>query len=701
MRSAAAAALLAAAFAAPLPAQSASPGDSTARPAAAARDTVTAPPLLLPGVVATGWRFGAAAGAQSLSRSDWENAPQPGEDPFRMVDRLPGVSSGDLSAKFYVRGGSNDELLVRLDGLELVEPFHVKEFEGGALSIVDMQALGGVDLLTGGFTAEYGDRLTGVFDMRTAAPPRQGTRTTLGLSLTSARALSQGGFGGGRGQWMVSARRGYLDLVLDMVDASHTDGNYFVPRYGDLMGKVRYRLGERHDVGFHALYASDRFRARDHQDLLARTGYGNGYMWGDWTARWGAGLESQTVLSAGRLTWDRRGTWTADRAGTTASDQRRLRLVDARQDWTWAFSGRVAARWGWQAKSEDAEYDYSSVRVQNLVQDGVTSAHTDTVAIGTAPSGSAVGGYLSGRARLLPPLTVEAGVRYDRVGWTGDRDWSPRLNAALALGPATSLRAAWGTYHQAQAIHSLQVQDGVDTFLPSERAEHRVLGIEHTAGGVSLRAEAYQRVLSRQRPRYANLDRTVDVFPEVENDRVLLRPLGGDARGVELFAQAAGERPVRWWAGYALAQVRERYTGFTAPGEMDQRHTVHLGGAYVPSPRWRMSAAWEFHSGLPITGSTFQSGMSSNGRLWVKTIRGPLYGERLLAYHRMDLRFTRTWAGRHGNGSVFLDVFNLYDRSNPRSYSYSYSPGTNGVVVNRTIESSLPVLPSLGVSWEF
>ncbi|HEX8432495.1 MAG TPA: Plug domain-containing protein, partial [Longimicrobium sp.] len=111
-------------------------------PDSARADTV---PVALPGVVASGWRIGGSA--QSLSRADWQNAPQPGEDVFRMVTRLPGVSANDLAAKFAVRGGSNDELLVRLDGLDLVEPFHLREFEGGALSLVDMEALGSVELI--------------------------------------------------------------------------------------------------------------------------------------------------------------------------------------------------------------------------------------------------------------------------------------------------------------------------------------------------------------------------------------------------------------------------------------------------------------------------------------------------------------------------------------------------------------------------
>ncbi|HET6763264.1 MAG TPA: TonB-dependent receptor plug domain-containing protein, partial [Longimicrobiaceae bacterium] len=644
-----------------------------------ARDTLIAAPVpratLLPAVVVTGWRFGArGADGQSLSRADWENAPQPGEDPFRMVGRLPGVTSSDESARFHVRGGANEELLVRIDGLELVEPFHVKEFEGGAISVVDAAALGGVELLTGGFTAEYGDRLTGVFDMRTAAPPAAGTRTELGLSLTNARYLGRGGFGEGRGGWMLSARRGYLDLVLDMVHAARTDGNYFVPRYGDAMGKVQWRLSPRHEISLHALWAGDRFSARDRQTLLAHTRYSDGYAWATWTGQYGGGLGSETVASTGRLTWDRGGTWTRDRAGTDASDQRTLRFGALRQDWTWALAPRAALKWGWEAKQQAAEYDYRSVRVTHTAQDGVVTARTDTVRMLRSPDGSALGGYLAGRVQPVAPLTVEAGVRLDRQSWTGDRDVSPRVNAALALGPATTVRAAWGMYAQAQAIHALQVQDGIGTFGPSERAEHRVLGIEHAAKGVSYRAEAYQRVLTRQRPRFANLNRSFDIFPEVEGDRVLLSPVDGQARGIELFAQRSDDRPVRWWAGYSLAQVRQTYATFTAPGDADQRHTVHLGGAYVPSARWRLSAAWEFHTGLPITGATFQSGRAADGTLWVKTIRGPLYGERLPAYHRMDLRLTRSWANRHGAGTAFLDVFNLYNQQNSRAYSYSYSP---------------------------
>jgi outer membrane cobalamin receptor len=699
MRTASLLGLALAAAALPAAAQTASP----ASPNTSAETTRSAARTLAP-IIVTAWRFGAVpAGAQSLSRAEWANAPQPGEDVFRMVGRLPGVTASDLSSKFYVRGGSNDEMLVRLDGLELVEPFHVKEFEGGALSIVDMDALGGVDLLTGGATAEYGNRLTGVFDMRTATPPRSGARTAVGLSLTNARFLSQGGWGAGRGQWMVSARRGYLDLVLGRVTDTNNGVDKIVPRYGDVMGKVTYRLGASNTVSLHGLYAGDQFHARDN-DLLAGTSYGNRYLWANWYASYPQGIEAHTVASAGDLDWDRGGTWDGDHAGETASDVRTLWFAGVRQDWTWAVAGPFTAKLGWDWKRMAASYDYANQRsVTTIDAAGNIRVTRDTVAISADPRGTQAGAYLSAQVRPVRALTLEAGARYDRETWTGDRTWSPRLNAAWAVGSATTLRAAWGTFYQAQAIQGLQVQDGVETFFPAERAEQRLLGIEHTAAGIDFRAEAYDRKLGSIRPRYVNLDRRLDVFPEVTDDRALLKPAEGDARGVELFAQRSGDAPFRWYASYALAQVRDRYASVGwVPRDVDQRHTLHLGAAYVPNARWRVSTAWEYHSGWPITARTFTSGTDPvTGKAWLRTGFGPLYGERLPAYQRLDARFTRSWDTRRGRGSAFLDVFNLYNHDNRRAYSYSYNVSSTGVTVNREVEKLLPIFPSIGFSWEF
>src|SRR3982751_6752930 len=215
-----------------------------------------------------------ASESQSLSRETLETIPQLGEDIYRAVSRLPGVASDDFSAKFGVRGGSGDELYVSLDGLELVEPFHLKDV-GGAFSIIDIQTLGTASLNTGGFSAEYGDRLAGVFTMTTSDPRTDGVHGSVGVSAMNARATLQGGFAGGKGGWLLSVRPGYLDVALKFTEIRDS----IQPRYHDLFAKATYELPGGGRLALHALHAGDTFKFLKKDEPNIFSGYGSSYAW--------------------------------------------------------------------------------------------------------------------------------------------------------------------------------------------------------------------------------------------------------------------------------------------------------------------------------------------------------------------------------------------------------------------------------------
>ena len=264
-------------------------------------------PAELASVVVTPGHYGvlrqALGTGQSLTREQITAAPQIGEDVFRLVGRLPGVAASDFSAAFRVRGGSNEELLVSLDGLPLIEPYHLKDFDG-ALSIVDAGAVGGLELSTGGFGAATGDRLTGVLDLRTRdAEPGGPTRTELALTLTALRGTSRGSFAGGRASWLVSAREGFLDYALRLAGESRADLH---PRYHDLFAKVTWQPTPEHRLSLHLLQAGDRLRFQDAPtDPLLVSRYGSRYAWGSWQAQLGDRLEATSLVAMSWLGWRR------------------------------------------------------------------------------------------------------------------------------------------------------------------------------------------------------------------------------------------------------------------------------------------------------------------------------------------------------------------------------------------------------------
>jgi hypothetical protein len=296
---------------------------------------------------------------------------------------------------------------------------------------------------------------------------------------------------------------------------------------------------------------------------------------------------------------------------------------------------------------------------------------------------------------------LEPGLRYDRQTPAGDRNASPRFNASLALGRAT-VRAAWGAYRQSEGLHELDVADGDTVFHRAELAEHRVLGVEQPLGrGLSLRVEAYERITTRLRPRWENLDNAYDLFPEAQSDRVRLDAKRARARGVEVLVAGRVNPRLTWNASYALAKSEELLAGGWVPRARDQRHTFYADATYQPNERWSLSASWQFHTGTPTTDVIYSLAPLTNGRRLLVSANGPIYGLRLPDYHRLDLRATRRWRTAHGDVRGFVDLFNAYDRTNLVGYDHNVTIAGTVVTDQRKARDQLPILPSAGVSWEF
>jgi len=644
--------------------------------------------------------------AQSLGREAILTRPQLGEDLFRSIQRLPGLASSDFGASFHVRGAEVDQLHVSLDGLELYEPFHMKDFDN-ALSILDVRSVEGIDLVTSGFTSEYGGRLGSVLSIRSRAPRTDRMRTSLGVSVSNLRAQAEGGFSDGRGGWSLAARRGYLDLALRLAGRSDS----LSPTYNDLFATVTWEAGPRHRIAAHALLADDVMEYRVKDGGIASR-YASRYGWVTWDADVTPTLTARTVASVGRLAWARTGDAQIVSGGprSTVDDDRSAGFAGVRQDWMWSASERVILKFGAEWKPARAEYEYDGVRIRRVVIADTIARIPTLVSSGRSVRGSQLGAYVAPRLRPVRWLVAEFGVRYDRTTWSGDASMSPRANVLLTLSPATTLRLAAGRYTQPRQAFALQVQDGVTEFGRADESQHRVIGLEHRLGRSALaRVEAYERRVTRQEPRFINLRGDLRVFPELEPDRILLPATSGRARGLEFSLRGLGQGGVDWAASYAFARVTDRVGTTDVARTWDQPHSIYLDATWRPQGgQWHFSIASQAHSGWPESPVRFvlDTVKNSKGTMssTVLTVYGPVTALgtlRLPWYHRVDARVTREATFGRWHVAGFVDVFNVFDKENPAAIRYKTSSANNRITVTRIPELLLGWLPSAGITVEF
>lgn len=646
----------------------------------------------------------------ALDRREIAELPHFGDDLYRAVSILPGTSANDISARFHVRGGLADETLVRLDGVELFEPFHLKDFQG-VFSILDPEVIGGVDLYPGSFPAEYGDRMSGVLDMTTSVPSAR--RTSLGISFSNAWAGSAGTFADGKGRWLGSARRGYLDVILGFVDeeqGADPDEEQPKPKYWDVFAKLDRDLNSRHSLSLSLLAADDSlsFKEREIDETTdVDSGYGNTTIALSHLAIAGPRTVVETRASAARVDRDREGTGIEPNDFVGIEDRRQLDVFGLRQDWSRRLSDRHDLKWGFEARRLEASYDYqNTIEDSDAIDDPRFPPASRSTRFVRSLEGEQYALYAADRLRLGKRLTAEIGGRFDEVTLTDDREVSPRLNLVCELSPQSVLRAGWGRFHQSQRPHELEVEFGETELYPAQHADHLTLGFERQlSGGARLRVDAYHREVSDPRPRWETLFDPWSPFAETRPDAIRIAPERATADGVELYFKGRSRPKLDWWLSYALSSIDEKVDGRTQRRSIDQTHAVTLNANYRPGRKWNLSWVWTYHTGWPATAVAAELVRVGEDRWRIVHTIGPFYGERHPDYHRLDLRASRGFSVRKGRLALFLDVHNLYDRKNPRGLAIdekTFVQQDDGrIAVLFDEETWLGIMPSFGFSWEF
>ena len=175
-----------------------------------------------------------------VSRLDDAVGPSGGVE--SLVKMLPDVqSSNELSSQYSVRGGSFDENLVYINGIEVFRPMLIRSAQQEGMSIINPDLVDYILFSPGGFDATYGDKLSSVLDITYSRPSEFSGK--VGFSLLGAAASLQGR-AGERLSYAVAFRQHSNSYVLGSLD---TKGHY-TTSYSDLQALLGYRVNDRLDL---------------------------------------------------------------------------------------------------------------------------------------------------------------------------------------------------------------------------------------------------------------------------------------------------------------------------------------------------------------------------------------------------------------------------------------------------------------------
>ena len=507
------------------------------------------------------------------------------DDPLRAMQSLPSATAtDDFYSEFAVRGNPFRYVGLVVDGVPTRYLMHAVNgiTDGGSIAMINSETLGSVSLLPGSYPQRTGRQMGAEVDLATREGSRDEFRGRAGLSGTSATFLGEGPIAGGKGSWLASVRRSYLDYLIKRIDPDAGFAFGFV----DAQAKAVYDVSPRHQVSISALLGRAVFEEGD-PDIGVneiRTGI---------SRAWLSSL-SWRYLPSPRLAVTQRLYSTGLRFRQRQSRRRHARHRAVHQ-------ARVARRR--LVRADDARgrrvrrRRRAPRRPQRHRPADLARRRGGEVTLNTYDEHAAAGSaYGQVRIGLGSRLTVTPGGRVDHWTLTGSTTASPWVNAEFRLSERTRLRGGTGIYRQFPDLdevlrHSRRRRRAAAGTRAARRCRHRADAASPDAHPLQcLHARRSGTCCGRRVPSRSSFSNGA-LLPGAFN-APWVNALSGDARGAEVVVRRDAADGFSGWAGYAFSRLRytDTQTGEQLLGQMPTSGTRSRCTGTIASRAGRASA---------------------------------------------------------------------------------------------------------------
>lgn len=643
---------------------------------------------------------------QKLDFSDAALAPSStGNTVEEMIATQAGVSThNELSSQYNVRGGSYDENVVYLNGLEVYRPMLVRSGEQEGLSIINGNMVEGVAFSTGGFEARYGDKMSSVLDITYKRP--EAFEGSAYASLLGAGAYV--GLGNKHLSFMTSAR---YKTTAHLLGTTDTKGEYN-PKFFDYQAYLSWRPNRRWTIDVFGNISDNHYQFTP-EDRETRFGtmfdaksfkvYFDGQEKDRFQTLFGAttitrhfspetflAIQASTYSTKERETYDIQGQYWLQEATTQeqlgvgtylehARNRLRANVVNLGLRFRTKLTGHtLQAGINWQRESikENArEWEMRDSMGYSLPYEPQNLRLIYSLAAQTEITSNRLSAFLQDTWRIKSEIglwNLTYGFRFSRWDWNKENLISPRLSVGFlpASNEHLTLRFATGFYYQSPFYKELRdttLRNGVATVtlnknIRSQRSIHFVLGGDYTFQMMNrpfkFTTELYYKALSNLNPYSVNNVRIVYYGRNVAK---------GYVAGIDfkLFGEFVPGNDS--WITFSLMSSKETIDGISVPRPTDQRYNLSLFFTdYFPgSTRWRMTLKAALAGGLPFG--------PPHSQRTEQVYRAPAYkrvdlGASYRLFNNSDGRVKAGFGRYIKNVWLGVDVFNLLGIANVNSY---------------------------------
>lgn len=474
-----------------------------------------------------------ALGVEEVRRS-----PGSMQDYQRILQGMAGVSfSNDQTNELLVRGGSPSENLTIFDNMELHSTNHYpNEFNsGGPINMINIDLVQDIQFSTGGFISKFGNKMSSVMSVKT----RDGiTSRPIGgkanISMAGAGVVLEGAINGGRGSWLISARKSYIDLIASSF------GLTAIPIYHDAQFRFMYNLSKKHKLSWSGIYGNDKIKFDGLPDGVFENKANQVdsvdiQLVDDKQKQWASGITLNSVWSKNLYSvitlyannyhnqidfgynyterhFDEKGNISSSKIlnpryiylNTNDNFETALKAQVG-----WSISKTNRLEFGGQIKfggytqdlfigSDTVRYDTNNDGIHNaMVVRPTANLHTDMKLFDQNKSYF----FVNDRIKLLSDrLILNIGARYDAFSYSKASNVSPRFSVSYYLIPLiTNINFAYGEYYQTHSYPTYGDRYGtnVNQFLKNSHSRHFIFGIEHILDeGLKLTVEGFHKKYS-------------------------------------------------------------------------------------------------------------------------------------------------------------------------------------------------------------